>query len=92
MEDITRWREYMNLNEFYLTSERSKWSSEILLLPQEYKIHIFFFYYNDSDNSVFHGFPKITEHFPHISERSPNHVRRSHERCGTFFEKNPKIT
>ena len=36
--------------------------------------------------------PKISNHFPKISEDSSKCVRRSHECCRTFLRKIPKIT
>jgi len=53
---------------------------------------MFFLLYRLSDDGVFDNFPKISGHFPKISEDSLKLVWRSQEYCCTFSEKFVKIT
>ena len=51
-------------------------------------------YQGRSNDGVIDDFPKMTSHFPKISEDSPRLVRGSHERCRKFsenFRRLPKI-
>ena len=53
-----------------------------------------FLLYRHTDDCVFGDFPKISDHFPNISEDSIKLVQRSHEHCRTFsgnFQIYPKI-
>ena len=60
----------------------------ILFLRREHRIHIFkvkcdFFYYcisyRHANEGVFDDFPKISDHFPNISEDSPRRAQWSHK-------------
>ena len=44
---------------------------------------MFFLLDRHTNDGVIDDFPKISDHFPTISEDSPKCVRRSHERCQT---------
>ena len=62
---------------------------------------MFFLLYRYTDDGVFDGSPKISDHFSKISEDSLKLVRRTHEHCLTFpedylrlpktFEEDPKM-
>lgn len=51
MEEITRWREYLNFTKLFrlartISDEREQRTSEILFVPREHEIHIFKLTYN----------------------------------------------
>ena len=51
MEEITRWREYLNFTKLFrlartISYEREQRTSEILFVPREHEIHIFKLTYN----------------------------------------------
>ena len=72
----------INLRVFNLISI---WTREDQFLSPSNHV-LFCLFYKHTNNEDFVGFPKISDHFPNISEDVPNVVRRSYERFRTFSE------
>ena len=52
---------------------------------------MFFLSYRHTTDGVIDDFPRTSNHFPKISEKSPKFVRRSHECCRTFSENSRRL-